>query len=94
MLLLLYGPAVTTVCDHLEDQRPLLAEYCLCFSTHGLGLSCSPAKKQMSSDFMAAVTIQSDFGAQEIKSVIASTFTPSFYPCHEVMGPDAMIIVF
>ena len=43
---------------------------------------------------MAAVTIQSDFGAQEIKSVIASTFPPSFYPCQEVMGQDAMIIVF
>ena len=39
---------------------------------------------------MAAVTICSDFGAQEIKSV--STVSPSI--CHEVMGPDAMILVF
>ena len=29
---------------------------------------------------------------KKIKSVIASTSSPSF--CHEVMGPDAMILVF
>ena len=38
---------------------------------------------------MAAVTIYSDFGAWENKSV---TVSPSI--CHEVMGPDAMIFVF
>ena len=42
---------------------------------------------------MAAITIRSDFGAQgKKKSVTASTFSPSV--CHEVMGPDAMILVF
>ena len=41
---------------------------------------------------MAAVTICSDFGAQEIKSVTVSTVSPSI--SHEVMGPDAMILVF
>ena len=41
---------------------------------------------------MAAVTICSDFGAQKIKSVTFSTVSPSI--CHEVMGPDAMILVF
>ena len=40
---------------------------------------------------MAAVTICSDFGAK-IKSVTVSTVSPSI--CHEVMGPDAMILVF
>ena len=30
--------------------------------------------------------------AKEIKSVTASTFSPSIH--HEVMGPDAMILVF
>ena len=40
---------------------------------------------------MAAVTICSDFGAQENK-VIVSTVSPSI--CHEVMGLDAMILVF
>ena len=41
---------------------------------------------------MAAVTIYSDFGAQEKKSVTASTFPPSI--SHEVMRLDAMIFVF
>ena len=41
---------------------------------------------------MAAVTTGSDFGAQEIKSVTVSTFSPSIH--HEVMGTDAMIFVF
>ena len=45
-------------------------------------------------NFMAAVTVCSDFGAQEnkIKSVTVSTFSPSI--CHEVMGLDAIIFVF
>ena len=30
--------------------------------------------------------------SQKIKSVTVSTFAPS--TCHEVMGPDAMILVF
>ena len=45
-------------------------------------------KKQVSFNFMAAVTICSDFGAQKIKSDTVSTIS------HEVMGPDAMIFVF
>ena len=43
-------------------------------------------------NFMAAITICSDLGAQKIKSDIVSTVSPSV--CHEVMGPDAMILVF
>ena len=42
-------------------------------------------------NIVAAVSIHSDFGAQE-KAVTVSTFSPS--NCHEVMGPDAMILVF
>ena len=41
---------------------------------------------------MTAVTVYSDFGAQENKSVTVSTLSPSI--CHEVIGPDAMILVF
>ena len=40
---------------------------------------------------MAEVTISSDFGAEEIKSVIVSIISPSI--CHEVMGLDVMILV-
>ena len=46
----------------------------------------------MSLNFKAAVTVHSDFGAQEIKSVTVSTYP---WPiCHEVIGLDAMILVF
>ena len=38
------------------------------------------------------LTICSDFGAQEIKSVTVPTVSPSI--CHEVMGLDTMILVF
>ena len=40
---------------------------------------------------MAAVTIRSDFGAPKLKSVTVSIVSPLI--CHEVMGPDAMILV-
>ena len=42
---------------------------------------------------MAAITIYSDFGAPEkIKSATVSTISPSIF--HEVMGPDATLLVF
>ena len=42
--------------------------------------------------FKRALTAHSDFGAQEKKSIIVSTFSPSI--CHEVMKPDVMVLVF
>ena len=41
---------------------------------------------------MAAVSICSDFEPKKIKSVTVSIVSPSI--CHEVMGQDAMILVF
>ena len=41
---------------------------------------------------MAAVTLHSDFGAQEKKSVTVSIVSPSI--CHEMMEQDAMIFIF
>ena len=41
---------------------------------------------------MAAVTVCSDLEPQKIKSVIVSMVSLSI--CHEVIGPDAMILVF
>ena len=56
-------------CDHFEDHsldyiRPLLAEWCLCFSTHCLGLSLLSCQEAIIF-WYTAVTIHSDFGAQE-----------------------------
>ena len=41
---------------------------------------------------MAAVTIWGDFGAPQIKSVTVCIVSLTI--CHEMMGPDAMILVF
>ena len=46
----------------------------------------------MSFNFMAAVTICSDFGAQENKSVTVSIVSPSIF--YEVMGLNVMILIF
>ena len=43
-------------------------------------------------NFMATITICSNFGAQKDKVSHCSTVSPSV--SHEVMGPDAMILVF
>ena len=48
-------------------------------------------KEQASFNFMAIVTICSDLGAQENKFCHCFHYFPI---CHEVMGPDAMILVF
>ena len=53
----------------------------------GCLLGCSPHISQFSS-----VTIYSNFGPQNIKSATVSIFSLSI--SHEVMGPDAMILVF
>ena len=45
----------------------------------------------MSFNYMVAVTTCSDFEAQ-VKSVTASIVSLSI--CHEVMEPDAMVLVF
>ena len=46
----------------------------------------------MSFNFMAAITICSDFGAQKIMFDTVSTVSPSIF--HEVMGSDAIFMSF
>ena len=43
-------------------------------------------------NFLAAVSIRSDFGAPKIKSVTVFTFAPCI--CHKVMGLDVIILIF
>ena len=50
------------------------------------------SKEQASFNFLDAVTIYSDFGNQENKICFCFHCSPSI--CHEVMEPDAMILVF
>ena len=48
-------------------DRPLLAKQYLCFLICCLGCHCFSSREQVSLNFMAAVTICNDFGAQENK---------------------------
>ena len=50
------------------------------------------SKDQVSFNFMAAVTICSDFGDKKIKCLTVCIVFPSIY--NEVMTPDAMIFLF
>ena len=50
------------------------------------------SKEKASFNFMAAVTLCSDFGAPPNKVCHCFHCFPSI--CHEVMGPDAMLLVF
>ena len=56
-----------------------------------LGLSWLPSMEQMYFNFMATVTVYSDFRHKKIKSVTVSTLSPSI--CRDMMGPDARILV-
>ena len=49
-------------------------------------------RSKVSFNFVAAVTICSDFGAQEDKIAHVSIVSP--FICHEVMGPVVMILEF
>ena len=62
----------------------------LLFNMH-LGLSQLSSKEQASLSFMAAVTICSDFGVQEVCHCFHSLPTSI---CQEVMGTDTMILTF
>ena len=50
------------------------------------------SKKQVSFNFMVAVTYSSDFGAEENNLSLFSIVSPSI--CHEVLGLNAMILIF
>ena len=68
-----------------------MAKWCLCFSIHSLDLSWL-FFQGASFNFMAAVSIQWFWSQIKINSVTVSIISPSIF--HEVMGLDAMILVY
>ena len=60
--------------------------------TRCLALHNIPTKKQPYSNLITAVTVHSDFRAQEEEICHCFHLSPSI--CHEVMGPDAVILFF
>ena len=97
MLCLLYSPALTAKCDHWEDHSLDYTD----LSQH----SNISAFQYMSRFFIVLLSrsnclliswLQSPSAVilepKKRKSVTTSIFSPSI--CHEVMGTDAMILVF
>ena len=63
---------------HLWLCGPLSEKWRLCFLIHCLGLLYLSSKERASFNFMAEVTIHSDFGAQENKVYHSFHFFPSY----------------
>ena len=88
---LLYGPVFTAVHDHWEDHSLDYTDLCgqsnVCAFQH-IEKVCHhfPAKKQSSSDFMPAVTVCSDFGAQEEEICHYFYLFPFYLPCSSGAG--------
>ena len=91
MYCLLDGPALTTVCDHWEDHS--LDYIDLCWQSnvsavqHTVYVCYSlPAKKQLSSDFMAESLSEVILEPKKRKSVTTSMFFPFYLPCNNGAG--------
>ena len=97
VLCLLYGPALTTVCDHWEDHSLDYMDLCpqsnvSAFSTLSrFAIAFSPRSSHFLVSWLqspCAVILE----LKKRKSVTTSTLPSSI--CHEEMGLDAMILVF
>ena len=95
VLSLLYGSTLTSV--HGYWKKPwlwlcgsLLAKWCLCFLIRFIVAFLPKSKRVLIScrQLSPAMTVK----PKKIKSITVSTFSPSV--CHEVMEPDAVILVF
>ena len=93
---LLYDPTLTSICDYWKNIPLTIWTFVskvmsLLFNTLSrLVIAFLPRSRHF--NFMAAVTICSDFGAQHNKICHYFYFFPIYL--HEVIGPDAMILVF
>ena len=97
MLSLFYGPALTSIYDYWKDYSFDSTDLCWqsdvsAFQYALLVVHSFSSKEQASFNFMAAATICSDFGAKKINFVTVRIVSPSI--CHEMMGLDAMILIF
>ena len=96
-LSLLSGPTLTSVHDYWKNHSFDCMDICQQSDVSAFEYTIQVchsffSKEQASFNFRAAVTIYNDFGAQGNKICHYSIFPPSV--CHEVMRPDAMILVF
>ena len=95
---LLWGPTLTSAHDYWKDHSFDYVDicqqsWCLCFfnTLSSFVIAFLPRSKCLLISWLqslSAVILE----PKNIKSVTASTFSPSI--CHEVMGPNAIILVF
>ena len=96
-LSLLYGLTLTLVHDYWNNHSFDYLELCQQSDSSAFKYAVKvwhvfPSMEQASFNFMAAVTVHSDFRAQENKVYHCFHFSPTI--CHEVMGLDTMIFIF
>jgi len=92
----LYSPTLTSIHDHWKNKTltrqtfvgKVMSLYLNTLS--GLVTAFLPRSKCL--NLMATITICSDFRAPQNKASHCFHVSPSI--CHEVMGPDALILVF
>ena len=87
-----YAVDSTLMAENKDKQKNLLMRVKEESEKAGLIFNIQKTKIMVSFNFMAAVTVCSDFGAQENSLSLFPFFPPPY--CHEVIGPDTMILVF
>ena len=94
---LIYGPTLTSIRDywknHSSDQTDFVGKVIsLLFNMlSNFVIAFLPRMKRLLIPWQQSLSTVI-LEPKKIKSVTASTFSPSI--CHEVMGPDVMILVF
>ena len=92
----LYSPTLTSIHDHWKNKALTRQTFVgkvmsLYLNTLSRLVTAFPPRSKCL-NFMAAITICSDFRAPKNKASHCFHVSPSI--CHEVMGPDALILVF
>ena len=98
VLSLLYGPTCTSICDYWKNHSFDYTDLCLqsdvCdFKYTVLFCHSFPSKEHVFFNFMAAITVCSDFGAQENKICHCFRFFP-FYLLKPFSDPNSNILTF
>ena len=95
-LCLLYGPALTIIHDYWKDRSRDYTDLCWQSNVFALQHTKFVTAFLPKSNYLLILWLQSSstviLEPKKRKSVTASTFSPSI--CHEVMGLDAIILVF
>ena len=95
-LCLLYGPALTIIHDYWKDRSRDYTDLCWQSNVFALQHTKFVTAFLPKSNYLLILWLQSPstviLEPKKRKSVTASTFSPSI--CHEVMGLDAIILVF